>query len=259
MASLFDGFKSRNTVFTFIDPLTKAETAFAIDVTKSLSTSLKATVTEFPVEGQQNINDHFQPSPLEISIECLVSESPSQQVLTIGKTLIAGAIGTQFRGLSSTFASAAASAAISGAAALFGEKGGVATYNKLLANRGPNDVDYPKKAMQGLIRVFEQGIPFTIRSYFDVKVYTNMVMTSLSFPQAALTGDSLQFTMSAKKITTVDVFDTTPSETQMKDPAGSSAAKSANKGKISIQGPVPLESQLSKGAGFLADLFTFGG
>lgn len=240
------GLFPKPTVFVFVDPLSEEITEFQIDVTKSMNTSVSAAITQFPVEGRDNINDHFQPVPITVALEGFIYISPSQKTLTVASNLIANAAGKQFQGLSSTFASAAASAAVSGAVQLFGGNVGLESpgYNKLLGKRGEVDPNFPKKAMLGLLRVFERGIPFTIRSYFDVKVYTDMVMTSLSFPQDASVGESLNFSMTAKKIKTVESFTKTTAEIKAKDPANSSAAPKKDNGKVSTkdQGPVDFKS-----------------
>lgn len=242
------GLFPKPTVFVFVDPLTEEITEFQIDVTKTLNTSVRAAITQFPVEGRDNINDHFQPTPIEVSMAGMISISPSQKTLTVASNLAAAVVGTQFQGLSSTFASAAAAAAVSGAAQLLSGNVGLESpgYNKLLGKRGEQDPNFPKKAMLGLLRVFERGVPFTIRSYFDVKVYTDMVMTSLTFPQDATIGESLNFNMTAKKIKTVEVFKKTIGEFKAVDPAGSSASDKKNKGKVSLkdQGPTDLKSGL---------------
>lgn len=234
MASIFDGFKNRATILSFSDPITGNITEFSIDASLTINTSMSATVTEFPVEGQKTVNDHIQPAPLTISISGVVSESPSQKLLTLATTLATQAVlsSRQYQGLSSAAASGyLASLASSGAA----RKSGFdkeASFAKLLSNRNEVDPDYPKRAMLGLQKLFDQGIIFNIRTFFSDVLYQNMAATGLSFTQDADTGDSLSFSMTAKKIRTVTAFTEVANEVKIADPANTSATKTENKGKL---------------------------
>lgn len=80
--------------------------------------------------------------------------------------------------------------------------------------------------------MFYSGEVFTIRTFFSDIIYQNMVATSLSFNQDANTGDSLSFTLTAKKINLVKPLNPTPVEIRMKDPAGTSAAEESDKGPV---------------------------
>lgn len=244
MASLFDGFKTSPVEIVFRKALTSGETKiFALDVVKAIKTNLSASITKFPIEGGGNISDHVQLEPLTISLEGLISESPSSQFLTIASSIAGFAAQTsgQFEGLSSTFASAAASAAVSGVAGLFGGAGKDASYIPLLTDRKAVDPDFPKKAMKGMIQMFEAGEPFDIRTYFTDDIYRNMVMKKLSFDQDASKGNSLPFTMSCERVVLIEAFSVTPAEFRMADPAGSSAAETANQGSKATK---PVNSRL---------------
>ena len=251
MASIFDGFQTNPVRIRFKENLTSGEfKEFPIDVTKAINTNLNARVTKFPVEGGGNVSDHVQVQPMTIQMDCLISESPSQQLLSIASSVAAGVINATgaFQGLSSTFASAAASAAVSAAAgaidAFGGGASGGSTYARLLTVRNENDPDFPKKAMKGLIQMFEAGQPFEIRTFFTSEIYQNMVMTSLNFKQTAAEGDSLAFSMTCEKITTVKSFDKNPSEIRMADPAGSSAASALQLGSQSTSAASEGSSRL---------------
>ena len=232
MAGLFGGFQSRATVLSFIDPITKNKKEFALDASLSIDTSMSATVSEFPIENAETISDHVQPKPLTLTVNAMFSESPSQKLLTVAQTIAGGVADSagQFRGLSATFAAAASSLAVSAPFTNFSRFDTRLGFARLLTDRSENDPEFPKRAMLGLQRAFDQGIIFDIRTYFSDVIYKNMVMNTLSFTQSPSNGDSLSFTFTAQKITTVDQFVRKKTELRVKDPAGSSATKKENKG-----------------------------
>ena len=260
MASIYDGFKSRNTIFSFKDSIASGSTAaeFAVDATLSFVTSLSGSVTNFPVEDGSTISDHFQANPLVVDIHGFISESPSDLLLSIAGGIASSVVGGQFKGLSSTFATAATAAAIGYAA-----NGGTDSsyhggkYNSLLTSRGygKDNKNFPKRAMLGLIKLFNAKSTFTIRSFFDTRIYTDMIIESLNFPHSAKIGDSLEFKMRAKQIKTVRSFTTGVSEFRMKDPVGSSATSSVEKGKNATKAS---ESFLSQGTDAFADFIKGG-
>jgi len=230
MGNLDDGFQSRATVISFVDPATQTLEEFAIDATLTIATSLSASVTMFPVEGRQNVSDHVQFSPMKVSVSGVFSESPSQELLTLATSLSSWAILStgQFTGLSAGFATAALAAAAS--ASTRREISKTASWAKLLTVRSITDPGFPKRALDGLKGMFENGTLFTLRTYFNSSIYTDMIMTNLSFNQDPEIGDSLRFSFSAQKVRTVQAFKTKAGEIQMKDPAGSSAAEKGEKG-----------------------------
>jgi hypothetical protein len=256
MASIFDGFQTNPVVIRFRESLTSGEfKEFPIDVTKAINTTMSAQVTKFPVEGGGQITDHVQVEPLSMSLDCLISESPSQQLLTIASSIASGVINSTgaFQGLSGTFASAAASSAVSDLAGAIGLQGGKsANYSRLLTERRANDPDFPKRALKGLISMLENGVPFTIRTFFTEDIYQNMLITSLNFSQTPAEGGSLAFTMNCEKITVVKAFSRTPSELRMADPAGSSAAAALQLGgqtpKSTDTGPGRLYKNFGPGS-----------
>jgi hypothetical protein len=77
---------------------------------------------------------------------------------------------------------------------------------KLLGERANNDPEYPKKVMDGLVQALELGTVFTIKTYMSKTLYTNMVMTNLSYDHEPTTGKSLSFTMTARQVTTALKF-----------------------------------------------------
>ena len=250
MAGVFDGFKNRATVMVFRDPVTPENTKeFALDASVSLSTSLTANVTTFPVEGRQNITDHVQPQPLTIQVEAVIAESPSQKLLTLANTLANQAVTAtgQFQGLSATFASAALATASSQFLRNREFEKAKGNFAALLTNRAEVDPNFPKRAMLGLQKAFDRGELFDIRTFFSDVLYKDMVMTTLTFSQTAEMGDSLSFNFTAQKITTVEDFVRVQTELRMKDPAGTSGAESTDKGeknKLPEQKPGSIATQI---------------
>lgn len=207
-----------------------------IDASLQINTSLKASVTSYPVEDKAFISDHVQPEPLTIRIDGLISQSPSSFFLSIvnaGIGFVTSTAGLQFKnGLSQTFATAALAAGVAGLATQGNQAlDKKASFIKLLSERGVVDNEYPKKAMLGLTYMFNDGTPFKIRTFFSDVLYENMVATSLSFSQDAKVGDSLKFSMECVKIQTIaSKIDIVQGELKMSDPAGSSGTPNEDKG-----------------------------
>lgn len=241
MASIFDTFSDRSAIMEFVDPKDKkgGKTSFPIDTTVSIGTSLSAAVTNFPVEGRGNITDHIQPAPLSLNLQCVISESPSSQIIALAGALTGAVLSEVSTGkITNQFAQAAGAAAVAGFASTLGKKNQDYTgeaYNTvdfapLLANRKPVDPNFPKRAMVGLIKMFQAGTLFNFHTFFTKDIYTDMVMTSLSFTQTPKEGDSLHFTMSCKQISVTKAF-TEKLEGKASNPAGGSLSIKSLKGK----------------------------
>lgn len=248
MASIFDAFRPKfGAVFVFPEPnlAQNGFEEFPVDVTTAINTSLTASVTQYPVEGRGTITDHVQAQPLSMSIDGFISESPASQLLT-GLDSIRSAViqSANFPGLVGTVASAATGALVSRAFNSTKAPANDASYVKLLTTRDAVDPNFPKRAMIGLIRMFEKGVPFTMRTFFNDSVYTDMIMTSLTFKQTTKEGNSLSFSMSCKKITITSVFTDTASEFKMLNPAGQSASDKKVNTKATKK---PNQSALFKG------------
>lgn len=253
MASIFDLFQTQETTISYVDEFSRIPTEFTLDVTSAIGTTVNAKVTEFPIEGGSNITDHVQTGPRMLTLTGLISISPSNQLLVLAQALIGGAFSKiAGGGLSGTFAAAAGAAAVGGLASTLGKE----NISSLLAIRGVVDPDYPKRAMKGLIFMLEAGQRFTVRTYMSDDLYTDMVLTSVSFNNDAKNGESLPFTLTCKQITTVTSFAKKAIETLMKSPAGSSAAQAVNKGSVKAKPttgkgktgdkPASLAKQLSR-------------
>lgn len=237
---LYDGFKNRETQLIFGDPIdSKKQTIIPIDCSLSISTNMLATVSNFPIEEGFG-NDHIQPSPLSITIDGFISESPSQKLLTLANAAITQSLLStgRFSGLSASFAAAATATLTSYAVSNSKKFDTRASFKQLLAQRSESDPEYPKRAMLGLQRMFYSGELFTIRTFFSDVIYTNMAATSLSFSQTPDIGDSLSFTLTAQQINVVRKLNPIPVEIRAADPAGTSAAEEANKGTKTKETPI---------------------
>lgn len=232
------------------------EKEFLIDASISINTSIKAKVTSYPVEDRKFISDHVQPEPLMLSIDGIISQSPSSFFLSIVNAaagFITGQV-SSLTGLSSAFASAAIASGIAAAAT----QGNTdidtdASFVKLLLDRGVVDNEFPKKAMLGLVKMFNEGTPFKVRTFFSDVIYTNMVGVSITFPQDAKVGDSLRFKLECVKVTivTTNIDIGGKGELDASDPTGSSAAPNKDKGAISGK----AASVAPANQGFISGLF----
>lgn len=247
MASLLDlyGLLSVPTItMIFEDPITGMDKEFAIDCVPSLTTSMAAAVTSYPVEGKGTISDHVQPQPLSLSIQGFITQSPSSTVLAAAKAIISHNVDEKHRGIGLTATFAAAAMAASAMANKMGT-GSDTDFLPWLTERQPIHPDFPKNAMFGLVKMFEKGVPFRIRSFFSDSIYDNMVATSLSFPQTAKDGDSLKFSMVCQKVYFIEEFDTGVTENRIKDPANASAVGEKAKGKVKTK-PTKRSSKVYK-------------
>ena len=200
--------------------------SFLFDATVNITTSASGSLTRFPIERGSIISDHFQPEQLKVEISGIISESPSNVLLTLASNIAsfqasqlisnrkytsiqtslaaiaAGAVGTIPYLIASKFM---ASDKLSG----FTDKG-QADYVEILTSRVTKygvtipDKNYPKKAMKALVEMLNAGEVFTIRTHFSEELYTDMIMTNISFPQEATVGNSLIFNMSCRKVKIVD-------------------------------------------------------
>ena len=228
------------TTFVFESPLKEEPVEFALDVTSILNTTLTASVTKFPVEGGGNISDHFQSNPLTLQITGMITQSPSAMLAGILDTVVGFTDLAKPKGISGSFAAALLTAGAK--AALTGGFNKSQSENEYYGSpfatllsgdyrKSAGQEDYPKQAMLGLIKMFEAGQAFRIRTYFSEEIYTNMVMTSLSFNQNAKVGNSLPFTITCQKVKVVPLFESTASELSVVDPVGSSAEETVDQGK----------------------------
>ncbi len=137
---------------------------YPIDIAKMETHSLDAEVTDHPVEKGSVISDHVRLNPIEITLECLVSDTPIGVIAT-DPTRQAGAI--EINGESSDTAPT------------------------------PSEDAY---AFLKRIRLARE--PVTIETSLDR--FENMVLTSLSVPRNATTSGGLTFEVTFKEVVIIE-------------------------------------------------------
>ena len=207
---------------------TKIGEFLVIDATISLATNQSAEVSNLPIEKQEDITDHIRVNPLTLTIEGFISNAPLDQISSVLGGLAGGALGAL--GASSKIGGAAAVGTGLGAA-LGSTLGGA--LSELF--RDINDSDYPKKAMEALLKAQKERKPFSITTFFSDTLYKNMVITDLDFPQDKESGDGLRFTMTTQQVELVTVSVVPVPESFVKGVReAQSAASTADKGKQSL-------------------------
>lgn len=189
--------------------------AFVIDVTEFIDTTLSAQVTRWPVEPDREnpgqlglITDNITLDPLSFSLTGFISNAPLddnlQSVRSIAQGVLAGVGASIAQNTRIGGASLIGTGLGAGAGALAG--GALAQFLR----GGNGDEAYAKIAMQTLIGMYKAKKPFTIQTFFfqetgPSNIYSNMVITSLNFPQNVETGDGLAFTMQCEQIQIVNL------------------------------------------------------
>lgn len=201
-----------------------------IDATISLDTSRSAEVTRNPVENGSEITDHVRLEPLTLSIEGFISDAPLDQISAI----LGGVTGGLVAGAASSTAIGGAGLIGTGLGAFVGDQLGGALGELV---RDTNDKNYPKKAFDQLLKAQEARQPFLIKTFFSKEIYTNMIITSLSFPQTVVDGGGIRFNMTCEQITLVTIDVARPlTEAEIKGvQAAQSAANKAEKGRQAAQ------------------------
>lgn len=205
-----------------------------VDVTESVVTTQDATVTDNPVERGSDIADHVRTGHLSITIAGYISSTPTDEMRDLLSSIGAGvasgigsALGAQskIKGASTLGAGlgAVAGSMLGGGLGLFGRD-------------GADDQTYAQKAMIKLLAAQRSQKPFTIQTFFfpskgPENIYSDMVITQLSFPQTPAEGDGLKFTLTARRIEVVGLQIKGVSPDFIKGlQAGNSAPKTADLG-----------------------------
>lgn len=189
--------------------------SFVIDVTEFIDTTLSAQVTRWPIEPDSKnpnlppvITDNIALDPLSFSLTGFISNAPVddnlQFVKSIAQGVLAGLGGAIAQNTKIGGASLIGTGLGAGVGALAG--GALAQFKR----NGVGEEAYPKFAMKTLIDMYKAKKPFTIQTYFypevgESNIYSNMVITSLNFPQNVQTGDGLAFTMQCEQIQIVNL------------------------------------------------------
>lgn len=202
---------------------TKIGTSFVVDVTEFIDTTFSAQVSRWPVEPDYknaghpgSISDNILLNPMSFSMTGFISNAPLddnlQSVKSVAQGVLAGLPGEIAKNTKIGTASLIGTGLGAGLGAIAG--GALALYSR----DEHNDPTYTRTAMETLIRMYEFKKPFSIETYFNPQrmvgegnnqvrqnVYTNMVITSLNFPQNVETGDGLAFTMQCEQIQIVNL------------------------------------------------------
>ena len=178
--------------------------------------SSSATVTKFPVESGADITDHIVLSPRQLNITGVVSDTPIHnmdaliaELATVAVSGIAGPLGVVAAGI--------AAFALLSPGADSPSRQAFAALHRLM--RGP---------WQQSSDMETGPAPFIVQT--KLGTHRNMVITDLSVPRAADTGDALIFTIKLSQITivapkTVNLKVTTAALSAVKKAAGKQEAK----------------------------------
>ena len=149
-----------------------------IDATLSETHSFSATATDFPVETGFSISDSIINSPKEYSLEGLISDDPGDPVDILQRGIIERTVGW-------------------------------VVPEELQGKINQNVLDNSTTGKPSLAtfiqleEIFDNKLPIQIQC--DLKLYKNMVMTSLSIPRTTHTYRALRFSATFKQIIMVDV------------------------------------------------------
>lgn len=191
-----------------------------------------ATVTQSEVEDGSNVNDHVTLLPKKLTLEGVVSKTP------LGIAGLIGSVGTAVAG-----AAAQASTSKAMAAAI---TTGTASFGGLIANsiggaREPADVyDF-------LVELRDRRLPFDVVT--ALKLYQNMVLTSLSVPRNIQNTGVLRFTAVMEQVKIVS-----SSVVSLSSIPGAAAAQNLGK-----QATSAASSKTGAGASILYNIFKGGG
>jgi hypothetical protein len=208
---------------------------FVLDITYNESVQLEADVTQFPVEDGPDVSDHIRIKPVVVTIDGFVSEAPLN-------------LEASYQGLVS-----AAGGLVGNLAGGFGNAVGKVAGGFLGGQLFGGSQDPAQIARDALEDLFNKRAPVTLVT--KRKVYTDMVMTSLSFPRDQESGTGLKVQMRFQKIVIVKAQTVVLSSIAKKVSASASP-----KAKLGNQTPNPPSTeQASKGSSLLFKLKTAAG
>ena len=202
-----------------------------VDAMTRVAPSRNATPSKFPVESGATISDHVQLDNLTLQLDGFISDAPLDSLRSLIGGFAAGRIGTEVGGLGTTVVGAAAG--------LFGQ-----TQTGLegsIKNRSTADTNFPKKALDYLLKTQEDRLPFKIVTSF--RDYDNMVIKTLSADHTAQNGRGLRFSMTCEQIRIVETATQRLPESVIAANASASAASKVNAGK---QPTVPASADTSE-------------
>jgi len=151
-------------------------TVIQLDASLKETHSRSSTATKFPIENGNNISDHIIISPVSLSIDGIISDTP-----------IGG-----LKGLITEAATTLTSALVPpvGLAAL---AGGVALFSALSGSKSPSVQAYLQ-----LLQLQENAMPFDVLT--TLYRYNNMWIEDLSAPREVENGNALIFTVKLSQL-----------------------------------------------------------
>lgn len=207
-----------------------------VDATISETHEASTTLTETEVESGAKINDHVTLNPLSLTIEGAVSENPIS-IIGAAAGAAASAVGAKV---------GAAKGALPGAAATVGiaSIGGLVS-SALSSSSGPKS-RAKEDVYDYLMELRNNRQPITVVT--GLKEYSNMIITSISIPRTAQTGQILRFTVVMRQVKIVQTVTSAISIDTVK----AAADKGKNLGK---QATKTASDKTGKGSSVLFKLF----
>lgn len=201
-----------------------------LDACTSQTHQFDSDISQHPVEDGADITDHIRPQVDQLSFEAIISDTPLS-------------VNSQLRGLA-TLAGAKLGQLAGGT---LGSLGGALAAGALggIVNTDKNRV---KSAFEFLIDLRDKRIPFTIVT--GLRVYTDMVFTSLTFPRDPNTGGKLVFSAQCQKVRIVQSQIVTIKRT--KKAVAHTAGPKAKTGRQTVAEPKQEET---RGSSLLASGF----
>ena len=178
--------------------------SLVIDATPSIVTSRNATVTEAPVENGADVSDHARVGPLSLSLDCFISESPTDEMqsflASVGNSALSG-LGSQ---LGAATKIGGASLIGTGLGAVVGSRVGSKLAAEWFAEGAARDENYPRLAFETLLDIQASFQPFTVQTFFfknqKDSIYKNMIITGITLTQEARDGKSIRFQVQLRDI-----------------------------------------------------------
>jgi len=176
-----------------------------IDTTLSEDHSYSNNITNYPVEKGADICDHVKSQPERLTIECITSNTPVKFISENVRDFIIQDNSNRAK----------------------------LAFDTLLSYAGY----VPSKQVGVDAKKIAEAKILTIVTRY--KVYNNMIISSISFPRNASTGDALNYTIEFKKISILEVSSTTTVKT----------ASSLNGKAPNVENQAPETSDQGKNTG----------
>ena len=208
LVSLITGPPKRTLLSKQLD----GSTILLIDVTTKITPKYESDVTDNPVEDGSNVNDNVKSKPITIQVDGVISQSP----LTLQ---------SQFSGLITSGASIATQkvGGFAGSALVAGSGALGATLLKTSGSNGP-----VADAFKRLTDMIQNKTIFSLVDRYTK--YENLIMTSLSFPSDAKTGQKLEFSFTCKQLRII--YGQTTKIEKIAKPVSHSAGPKEKKGQL---------------------------